>query len=52
VIGYLIANVIFFYKGGVSYACAKEMPVLELFELSEYGARINIEIEKQSKQKL
>jgi hypothetical protein len=52
VIGYLIANVIFFYKGAVSYECAKNMPILELFELSEYGAQINKEIEKQSKQKL
>lgn len=48
-IDYLIANLMVFYKGALSYSELQSMPLPELYQLNEYAVKINREIEKEAK---
>jgi len=51
-LGYLIANLMVFYEGAISYSELKEMPLPELIELQRYAERINREIEYETKRRI
>jgi len=51
VIGYLIANLMVFYKGAISYKELINMPIPELLELQKYAEKINREIENESRRR-
>lgn len=39
-----ITDLVYFFRGGLDYHKAIEMPVLEIYELSEEAVRINKEV--------
>ena len=45
----MIANLLVFYKGGLSYTEAQNLPIPELMKLNDLAAKINRENEKASK---
>lgn len=45
----MIANLMVFYKGGLSYTDLQSMPIPELFRYHGYASRINREMEKAAK---
>lgn len=45
----MIANLMIFYKGGLSYTELQSMPLPNIFRLQEFAARINKERERANK---
>lgn len=37
----MIANLLVFYKGGLSYTEAQNLPIPELYKLNDFAERIN-----------
>jgi len=48
-IDYIIAHLMVFYKGALSYKQLQEMPYPEILKLNEFAQRINKERERAAK---
>lgn len=48
-IDYIIAHLMVFYKGALSYTELQEMPYPEIFKLNKFAERINKERERAAK---
>jgi len=47
---FIIADLMVFYKGAVSYSEFRSMPIDEVLQLKQFADRINKEVERRNKQ--